>query len=126
MSSLPPHLPSDHPIFTQFNSLPIMTPPSYSAPYYVSRSSKQTGVDLFKKLILMSAQNPGVIPIIQKMAFDRQGYSLYKTTSGGWTPLMIACKNARTASTDAVVNILIQAGSITINAKNKNGRTALS
>src|SRR3989338_10941026 len=92
----------------QFDSLGLWSAPPFTMSYLVSPHSRSHGLSLLHKLILMGRAHPEVIPRIRKLA--ARASELNRPTATGWTPLMVACRNSGTVSTEEIVEILIGAG----------------
>jgi ankyrin repeat protein len=77
--------------------------------YDCSSSTKSSGFTILMHLVLRAKDDPDAEDKVKKH-LKLYPISVNEKNTKGWTPLHLACRNARTRSSEAIVKILIDAG----------------
>lgn len=92
---------------TQFDDL---SEPDFNTEYICSESNtKSSNFTHLMKLVICVKKFPNVITLIKKILDDNPN-EVNKRNTHSWTPLMLACRNALTHSSNRVVSLLINYG----------------
>ena len=108
---------------TQFDGETIFEPPDIYINYDCALYTLSSGFTLLMKWILSVRKYPFLINKIKNM-LKRKPYLIKQTNTKGWNLLHLACANSNSASSNEIVELLINHG-ININAQTLCGETAL-
>ena len=110
------------------NSTPIdndiLTIPNPNIEYKCFSNITSKGFKYIHKLVLSTRKNPDAINILRKYLNSHPENINVKNTDG-WTPLMLACCNSNTNSTEETVQLLLEHPNIYVNTKINIGWTSL-
>src|SRR3990172_4694177 len=107
----------------KYNSNSIFGIPDPKIAYQCAKNYKSKGFDYIHKIVMETNKHPEALDVLKNYlaAFPDK---INCQNEKGWTALHLACRNARIASTERTVELLLTYPGINVNLKDKNGNTA--